>query len=96
MLCAGSRRLARSSGGKFEKLSGNWAGQYSIRVNQQWRLCFVWKNGEAREVEFCDYHCVSIDTERDYEGRGFSSPWGSGNTASRRRLVSLNQRFLKS
>ncbi|OUN45996.1 hypothetical protein B5G20_09675 [Collinsella sp. An7] len=56
MLCTGSRRLARLSGSKFEKLSGNWAGQYSIRVNQQWRLCLVWKNGEARKVEFCDYH----------------------------------------
>lgn len=40
---------------RLEKLSGNRAGQFSIRVNQQWRLCFVWKSGEAREVEFCDY-----------------------------------------
>ena len=43
-------------GNRLEKLKGNRAGQYSIRVNAQWRLCFVWSNGEAVEVEFCDYH----------------------------------------
>ncbi|WP_245859344.1 type II toxin-antitoxin system RelE/ParE family toxin [Enorma phocaeensis] len=43
-------------GNRLEKLSGNRSGKYSIRVNQQWRLCFIWENGEAREVEFCDYH----------------------------------------
>lgn len=41
---------------RLEKLRGDRAGQYSIRVNSQWRLCFNWVNGEAREVEFCDYH----------------------------------------
>ncbi|WP_165044755.1 type II toxin-antitoxin system RelE/ParE family toxin [Adlercreutzia sp. ZJ138] len=41
---------------RLEKLSGSRAGQYSIRVNRQWRLCFVWSGREAREVEFCDYH----------------------------------------
>lgn len=40
----------------LEKLKGNRAGNYSIRVNLQWRLCFVWEEGEAREVELCDYH----------------------------------------
>ena len=40
----------------LEKLSGSRAGCYSIRVNDQWRLCFRWSDGEAREVEFCDYH----------------------------------------
>ena len=43
-------------GNRLEKLRGSREGQYSIRVNAQWRLCFVWKDGEAREVEFCDYH----------------------------------------
>lgn len=40
----------------LEKLRGDRAGQYSIRVNRQWRLCFTWANGEAVEVELCDYH----------------------------------------
>ena len=41
---------------RLEELSGDRAGQYSIRVNQQWRLCFAWSGNEAQEVEFCDYH----------------------------------------
>lgn len=40
----------------LEKLRGDRLGSYSIRVNLQWRLCFVWKDGEATEVELCDYH----------------------------------------
>ena len=40
----------------LEKLKGDRAGQYSIRVNDQWRLCFTWTLEGAREVEFCDYH----------------------------------------
>lgn len=43
-------------GDRLEKLSGNRAGQWSIRVNDQWRLCFTWKGGEARQVEMVDYH----------------------------------------
>lgn len=43
-------------GNRLEKLSGDRAEQYSIRVNQQWSLCFTWTGNEAREVEFCDYH----------------------------------------
>ena len=43
-------------GNRLEILKGNRAGQHSIRVNNQWRLCFIWHNGEATEVEFCDYH----------------------------------------
>lgn len=43
-------------GNRLEKLSGNKEGQYSIRVNQQWRLCFTWSNGKALGVEFDDYH----------------------------------------
>ena len=41
---------------RLEKLSGNRAGQYSIRINDQWRICFIWKSGEAFEVELTDYH----------------------------------------
>lgn len=40
----------------LEKLKGNRAEQYSIRVNKQWRLCFVWTSQGAKGVEFCDYH----------------------------------------
>ena len=41
---------------RLEKLSGNRAGQYSIRINDQWRLCFEWRDGDAYEVEIADYH----------------------------------------
>jgi proteic killer suppression protein len=37
-------------------LRGDRAGQYSIRINEQWRLCFVWRANEAWEVEIVDYH----------------------------------------
>jgi len=43
-------------GNRLEALRGNRAGQYSVRVNDQWRICFVWREGNAYEVEFCDYH----------------------------------------
>ncbi|MBE0427837.1 MAG: type II toxin-antitoxin system RelE/ParE family toxin [Nitrospirae bacterium] len=39
-----------------EKLSGDRAGQYSIRINDQWRICFVWKDNNAYYVEITDYH----------------------------------------
>lgn len=41
---------------RLEKLSGNREGQYSIRINQQWRICFEWQNGNATQVEIVDYH----------------------------------------
>lgn len=41
---------------RLEKLRGNRSGQYSIRINDQWRICFRWKNGEAHNVEIVDYH----------------------------------------
>jgi proteic killer suppression protein len=41
---------------RLEKLSGNRAGQYSIRINDQWRLCFEWRDGDAYDVEITDYH----------------------------------------
>ena len=41
---------------KLEKLSGDRAGQYSIRINDQWRVCFYFEGGNATEVEIVDYH----------------------------------------
>jgi proteic killer suppression protein len=41
---------------RLEKLSGGRAGQYSIRINDQWRICFEWKDGGADNVEIVDYH----------------------------------------
>jgi len=41
---------------RLEKLKGNRAGQYSIRINDQWRLCFRWEDGNAHDVEIVDYH----------------------------------------
>lgn len=41
---------------RLEKLSGHRAGQWSIRVNDQWRICFEWRDGHAHNVEFTDYH----------------------------------------
>lgn len=43
-------------GNRLEKLKGSRAGQYSIRVNEQWRICFHWKDGNAYDVEIVDYH----------------------------------------
>ena len=43
-------------GNRLEALRGDRRGQYSIRVNEQWRICFVWRDGEAWEVEIVDYH----------------------------------------
>jgi proteic killer suppression protein len=41
---------------RLETLKGDRAGQYSIRVNAQWRVCFRWEAGNARDVELTDYH----------------------------------------
>jgi proteic killer suppression protein len=41
---------------RLEKLSRDRAGQHSIRINEQWRICFVWREGNAYEVEITDYH----------------------------------------
>lgn len=43
-------------GNRLEKLKGDRAGQHSIRVNDQWRICFRWKDGDAHEVAIVDYH----------------------------------------
>ena len=43
-------------GNRLERLSGNRKGQYSIRINDQWRICFRWTGSDAEEVEITDYH----------------------------------------
>ena len=43
-------------GNRLESLSGGRKGQYSIRINDQWRICFVWTRGHAYQVEIVDYH----------------------------------------
>jgi len=43
-------------GNQLESLSGDRAGQYSIRINNQYRICFVWQDNEPDEVEIVDYH----------------------------------------
>ncbi|MBI4720619.1 MAG: type II toxin-antitoxin system RelE/ParE family toxin [Chitinivibrionia bacterium] len=43
-------------GNRLEKLMGNRKGEYSIRVNNQWRICFRWRNPDAYEVVVADYH----------------------------------------
>ena len=48
--------LRSPPGNRLEKLSGNRAGEHSIRVNDQWRICFVWKISDAFDVEITDYH----------------------------------------
>lgn len=43
-------------GNRLEALRGDRTGQHSVRINQQWRLCFRWSNGDAHDVEIVDYH----------------------------------------
>lgn len=43
-------------GNRLDKLAGDRAGQYSIRVNQQWRICFRWADAGPEDVEITDYH----------------------------------------
>ena len=43
-------------GNRLERLVGNRAGQYSVRINDQWRICFRWHAGDAHDVEIADYH----------------------------------------
>jgi toxin HigB-1 len=50
------RDLAVPPGNRLEKLSGERSDQHSIRINDQWRICFVWKGGDAYEAEIVDYH----------------------------------------
>ena len=48
--------LRSPPGNRLEKLSADREGQYSIRINDQWRICFVWLGADACEVEIVDYH----------------------------------------
>lgn len=48
--------LRMPPGNHLEALEGDRKGQHSIRVNDQWRICFVWRDGDAYEVEITDYH----------------------------------------
>ena len=48
--------LASPPGNRLEALKGDLAGYHSIRINDQWRICFRWKNGDALNVEIADYH----------------------------------------
>lgn len=48
--------LRAPPGNRLEALSDDRAGQHSIRINDQWRICFVWRDGDAYEVEIVDYH----------------------------------------
>ncbi len=50
------RELAVPPGNRLERLRGDRVGQYSIRVNDQYRICFVWEDGYADDVEIADYH----------------------------------------
>ncbi|MBJ7310335.1 type II toxin-antitoxin system RelE/ParE family toxin [Rugamonas sp. CCM 8940] len=48
--------LRAPPGNRLEALKGARKGQYSIRINQQWRICFLWQDGDCAEVEIVDYH----------------------------------------
>ena len=48
--------LRSPPGNRLEALKGDRHGQHSIRINDQWRICFVWKDGGAEDVEIVDYH----------------------------------------
>jgi len=48
--------LLAPPGNRLEALKGDRKGQYSIRINDQWRVCFVWSDGNAFDVEIVDYH----------------------------------------
>ena len=50
------RDLAAPPGNRLELLRGDRVGQYSVRINDQYRVCFRWVNGKARDVEIVDYH----------------------------------------
>lgn len=48
--------LRSPPGNRLEALSADRKGQHSIRINDQWRICFRWSNGDAQDVEIVDYH----------------------------------------
>jgi proteic killer suppression protein len=55
-IAAALKDLASPPGNRLETLRGDRAGQYSIRINDQFRVCFRWENGDAFDVEITDYH----------------------------------------
>ncbi len=50
------RDLTAAPGNRLEALKGNRAGQHSIRISDQWRICFIWRESGAEQVEIVDYH----------------------------------------
>ena len=48
--------LRAPPGNRLERLAGDRKGQHSIRINDQWRICFRWRDGDAHDVEIIDYH----------------------------------------
>ena len=50
------RDLASPPGNRLEALDGDRKGQHSIRINDQWHICFIWRGCDAHEVEIVDYH----------------------------------------
>jgi len=48
--------LSVPPGNRLEELKGNRKGQHSIRINDQWRICFIWKDHDSHNVEIVDYH----------------------------------------
>ena len=48
--------LSAPPGNRLEALKGDRRGQHSIRINDRWRICFTWRNGDAHDVEIVDYH----------------------------------------
>lgn len=58
MIAAAARLddLRSPPGNRLHALKGDRRGQHAIRINDQWRVCFEWKDGDAENVEICDYH----------------------------------------
>jgi len=54
--CIDIQDLRVPPGNRLERLTGDRSGQHSIRVNDQYRICFVWRGGDAYQVEIVDYH----------------------------------------
>ncbi len=50
------RDLAAPPGNRLEALKGDRKGEHSIRINDQWRICFLWRDGDAYDVDIVDYH----------------------------------------
>lgn len=55
-IAAELRDLSSPPGNNLELLKGDRKGQHSIRINSQWRICFIWHDGDAYDVEIVDYH----------------------------------------